>query len=186
MQTIGKYVFDSNIILEKAYDLLCTFLASKEIARLSDPMDKSAPLALLEKRFFEAKVSRLLIEVAASLRVMDDQMYKLSKDNTKRKHYYDLLAEVDKYDFGLFDDLNLTLRKTCNKIIHSEVFEPHTQEGIEAHESDSAYLAGMDEKSIKWTHISNYVRLSGKNYEEDWYVLLNIEVFVTAIFRLLS
>jgi hypothetical protein len=186
MQTQGKYVFDGNNILEKAYELLCTIFANKEIARRSDPDDTSAPLALLERRFFESKVSRLLIEIAASLRVMGDQIFKLPQNAPERKRYYDQLTEIDKYDFGLFDDLNLTLRETCNKIIHSEVFEPHFREGVEGHEMDTAYLAGFDKKSIEWKHVNGYVRLHGKKGKEDWYVLLDIEVFVTAIYKLLT
>ena len=27
--------------------------------------------------------------------------------------------------YGVFDDLDLNFRKTCNKIIHSDVMEPH-------------------------------------------------------------
>jgi hypothetical protein len=186
MQTIGKYVFDSNTILEKSYDLLCTFFANKEIARRSDPDDPYAPLALLEKRFFEAKISRLLIEIAASLRVMDDQMTKLPITNLERVNYYRLLESINQYDFGLFDDLGLTLRETCNKIIHSDVFEPRAQEGVEGHESDGAYLAGVEDKSVKWKYFANYVRLSGKQNKNSWYVLLDIEVFITAIFQLLG
>ena len=63
-------------------------------------------------------------------------MFKLPQNSPERKRYYDQLTEIDKYDFGLFDDLNLTLRETCNKIIHSDVFEPHFREGIEGHETE--------------------------------------------------
>lgn len=38
--------------------------------------------------------------------------------------------------------LDLDLRQTCNKIIHSYVMEPHTSEGCEAHELDLAYRSG--------------------------------------------
>jgi hypothetical protein len=186
MQTLGKYVFDSNIILEKTYDLLCTFFANKEISRKSDPLDMNAPLASLEKRFFEAKVSRLLIEIAASLRVMGDQMNKLPITEPQRVRYYDQLKEVDDYDFGLFDDLGLTFRETCNKIIHSDVFEPYLREGYEAHETDAGHLYGDEKKSVKWKHISNLVRLSGKKGNSNWHVQLDIEVFVIAIFKVLS
>jgi len=89
MNTAGVYVFDSNSILEKTYELLCIFFANKEIARQSDPDDENAPLVSLEKRFFEAKISRLLIEVAASFRVLSDQLAKLPESDAKRKVFYD-------------------------------------------------------------------------------------------------
>ncbi len=44
------------------------------------------------------------------------------------------MAEVRDYQYGLFDDLRLDLRKTCNKIIHSDVMELDTREGWEPHE----------------------------------------------------
>jgi len=98
-----------------------------------------------------------------------------------------LLAIVDEYEFGMFDDLNLTLRETCNKIIHAEVFEPHFKDGHEGHERDYAYWrSGDDLKSIKWKHANGYVRLSGKRGKDKWYVLLEVQVFVTAIFKVFS
>jgi len=187
MNTIGKYVFDNAVTLEKSYELLCLFFADKEISRRTHPNEAGeSPLLLLEKRFFEAKVSRLLIEIAASLRVMDDQIMSLAdEDPTKVKHKR-LLNEVDAYDFGLFDDLGLTFRQTCNKIIHSEIFEIPRKEGDEPHEHDIAFREGMGDQSIQWSHVTDYVRLAGKMNKKQWHVLLNIEIFVSAIVALLA
>lgn len=186
MQTSKKYVLDSNTILEKTYDLLCTFFANKEISRVSDPNDSDAPLAALEARFFEAKVSRLLIEIAASLRVLSDQISKLPAEDIQRKRYDLLTAEVDGYHYDLFNDPDLSLREACNKIIHSDSFEPHSKDGVEGHESDPAYTHGDDAKSVHWRYVSNLVRLSGKRGKENWHVLLDIEVFVKAVFKVLG
>jgi hypothetical protein len=186
MQSSGKYTFDGNIILEKSYDLICVFFASKEIARKSDLSDVNSPLAKLENIFFEKKVCRLLIEIAASLRVMSDQIKKLDSNDPVTIDYNKRLKEIDRYEFGLFDDLNLDLRKTCNKIIHADSFELLYVTGTEAHESDIAFREDMGERNIEWKHLKHMVRLTGKERKDDWHVLLNIDVFVSAVCKLLT
>jgi len=177
----GKFILDTSIILQKAYILLCIFFANKEIARSSNPDDENDPLSLLESRFFESEVSRLLLELAIAIRVIDDQVKKLPVKNKSRIEYYALKEEVDKYEYGLFDNINLDLRKTCNKIIHSEVLEPHTSEGSEAHKLDLAASYGGYPREINWEHYNGYVRLAGIEKDTEWFVLLDIEVFVRAI-----
>lgn len=181
-----QYVIDSTLVLQKTYRLLCTFFANKEIMRRSHPRDKDAPLSSLENMFFVREASQLLIEIAGSIRVLDDQMRNLSEDDTRRQTYYERRYLVDKYQYGLFDDLNLDLRETCNKIIHSDVMEPHTSTGYEAHADDLEHLHGDADRTIDWKHFNGYVRLCGKHRGKEWYVLLDIEVFVSAIVRLLK
>jgi hypothetical protein len=182
------YVIDRSSVLQKLYYLLCLFFANKEIARRSDPNDERAPLSSLEKKFFVSEASRLLIEVAIAVRVIDDQMKQVPSDAPERQTYDSVKADIDRtHEYAMFDDLNLTLRETCNKIIHSNVMEPHSSEGREAHELDHGYLYGDDEKSIDWKHFNGYVRLCGTDHKgKEWYVLLDLEVFVGAVYRLLS
>jgi len=113
-------------------------------------------------------------------------MKKMSSKSEIRIAYERRKSHIDGYDYGMFDDLNLDLRKTCNKIIHSEVMEPHTKEGNEAHESDAHYWYGEAERSINWDHLNGYVRLAGKERGAEWYVLLDVEIFVIAIYELLA
>jgi hypothetical protein len=182
------YVIDRSSVLQKLYYLLCLFFANKEIARRSDPSDGNAPLTSLEKKFFVAEASRLLIEVAIAVRVIDDQMRQLPPEDPQRQRYDSTKADIDRnHEYAMFDDLNLTLRETCNKIIHSNVMEPHSAEGTEAHELDHGYRYGDDEKSIDWRHFNGYVRLCGTDHKErEWYVLLDLEIFVSAAHKLLS
>jgi hypothetical protein len=186
MTMYEKYVIDKNSILEKAYRLVCLFFADKEITRRSNPDDNNAPLKSLENMFFASEATKVLLELAVSIRVFDDQIKKLPKNQAERINYEKTKAVVDQYAYGLFDDLGLTLRETCNKIIHSDVMEPHTSEGQEAHEYDSAYLYGEGDKEIDWKHLNGYVRLAGRKNGEDWYVLLDVEVFASAIYRLFT
>jgi hypothetical protein len=185
MPAPGIYVIDKGEILRKGYSLLCLFFANKEIARRSDPDDARVPLSSLESMFFPSEASRLLIETAVAVRVLDDQMRRLPEADGLRSRYEQRKAAVDKYSFALFTNLVLDLRETCNKIIHSEVMEPHTAEGSEPHEFDSAYLHGEGDRTIDWTHLNGYVRLAGAQGKREWYVLLDVEVFVSAVFDLL-
>jgi len=186
MRTAGKYIFDKNVILEKSYDLLCTFFANKEIAFRSNPDNPKAPLMALEEHFFEPKVTRLLIEIATLLRVMDDQMQKLAGDDPKKGKYYNLLSRVNQTKFGLFQDEHWKFRDVCNKIIHSETFSPNFRDAAEGHSTDYAFNEGYDAKSINWRHLSGYVRLSGKDFDDEWNILLDIEAFIIAIHSLLA
>lgn len=180
------YVIDRATILQKAYYLLCLFFANKEIARRSDAEDEEDPLSTLENRFFAGEASRLLIEVAIAIRIIDDQMRKLPIGDKTRTQFEKRKAEVDKYTYALFDDLNLDMRETCNKIIHSDVMEPQSTEGREGHELDVAYNHGDGDKLIDWEHFNEYVRLCGTKNRKEWYVLLDLEVFITAVVKLLD
>jgi hypothetical protein len=182
------YILDRATVLQKLYYLLCLFFANKEIARRSDPDDETAPLASLERKFFVAEASRTLIEIAIAVRVIDDQMKQLAPENTERHRYELSKAKIDRdHAYGLFDDLNLNLRETCNKIIHSHVMEPHSSEGSEAHELDHGHRFGDDERTIDWQHFNGFVRLCGADHKvKEWYVLLDLEVFVSAVYKLLS
>lgn len=183
MNTSGKYVFDTSNLLAKSYELLCVFFSDKELSRRTDPSHTDSAIAFLRNQLFESTVTRLLIEIAASLRVMDDQMKHLPIDSEDRINYYSRLEEINKYDFEIFND-DLKLRDVCNKIIHSNTFEILVESGEEAHEQDYAYRAGHAEKSMDWKYPNGHVRLSGKFKEKDWRIRLDIEVFITAIANL--
>jgi hypothetical protein len=185
MKTSGTYVIERAEVLRKAYRLLCIFFASKEIARRSDPDDGQASLRALERLFLEADASSLLVEIAVALRVLDDQMRRRSESCTERLEHERRMESVKNYAYGMFDDLDLDLRKTCNKIIHSDVMEPHTREGWEPHEFDTTHLHGEGERTIEWKHLNGYVRLAGEQSRREWYVLLDIEVFVSAVYEVL-
>ena len=181
MRHSGKYQIDRGVLLQKAYFLLCFFFANKEISRRTDSNIPDEPLSVLEARFFESEASRALIELAVGLRVIDDQMRQLPVKDETRKRYERRRKVVNYYDCDLFPQKHLGFREICNKIIHSDVMEPHLSEGSEPHERDSAHLFGDEGKSINWTHINGYVGLSGRHGKEEWNVLLDIEIFIKAV-----
>lgn len=189
MNSNHQYPIDSNSILQKAYYLICLLYANKEISRQSDP-EGSLALRSLENRFFRNEFTRLLIELAIAVRVHDDQMSNADQSDPKRALYFSLKAEVDRLDYTLFGDEEkprLKLRSVCNKIIHSGGLKLSTIEGSEGHETDYAYNAGDDVRSISWRHYSGYVRLAEiKNGKELDSYLLDVKIFVTAVFEVFS
>lgn len=107
------------------------------------------PLCLLLRSvFFVTEVSRLLIEIAIAVRVRDDQMKNRPHSDSQTTNYYNLRASVDDFDYGEFDDSDLNLQKTCNKIIHAYIMRPHFVEGQELNEYDYADKYGDGEKAI--------------------------------------
>lgn len=86
----------------------------------------------------------------------------------------------------MFQDEQWKFRDICNKIIHSDTFSPSFCDADEGHSTDYAYNKGYDAKSVNWKHFSGYVRLAGKEFKNDWHILLDIEAFIIAIQRLMS
>ena len=180
MNITGKYVFDTSDLLTKSYELLCVFFSEKELARRTNPNDPNSAIAQLRYQLFESTVARLLIEIAASLRVMADQMKKLPAESEEKINYFERLKAIDKYDFEIFNE-KLKLRDVCNKIIHADTFEILFDKGEEANEYDYAYRAGDADKTIEWKYPNGHVRLAGNYNRKDWHIRLDIEVFITAV-----
>tara|TARA_R110001583_G_scaffold179523_1_gene336349 strand:+ start:1926 stop:2369 length:444 start_codon:yes stop_codon:yes gene_type:complete len=136
MQLPSSYVLDREAIKLNAYRLICHFYANKEIARHTDPDTRNDAIAKLEDNYFFREISRLLLEVAISLRVLDDQMKKQDEKSEIRSSYDAAMMGVnDRYDCMMFDIMNL--REVCNKIIHADIVEPHVQESEDGgHEID--------------------------------------------------
>ena len=198
MLQLSAYVLDREAIRLDAYRLLCLFYANKEIARQSDPVNHHPDQALLlERRYFPRELTRLLLSVAIAIRTLDDQMEHLSIENADRKKYVLARDHANAQHLCMMFD-EMSLREVCNKIIHATVVEPHTQEGVESHQYDEymweAWQQNYDEagstesdrpEPIPWEHLSGKVRLGGKQFGKQWWHLLEIPTFVSAVFDLL-
>lgn len=199
MQLPSSYVLDREAIKLNAYRLICHFYANKEIARHTDPDTRDNAIANLEDNYFFREVSRLLLEVAISVRVLDDQMKKVKEAAEIRVSYDAAMEKVNRrYNCMMFD--KMTLREVCNKIIHAEVVDPHIQESEDGdHEIDSYNWLGWSEaveqsgdkdipepEPIKWKHLTNKIRLGGKRQGVQWWHLLEVPTFVGAIGELLA
>lgn len=182
MLTLGTYTFDRASIRLDAYRLLTLFYANKEIARQSNPETRHEAASELEREFFPREMSRLLLNIAIALRALDDQMNALPAADPKRQRYLMTRDHVNaKHACMLFD--SMTLREVCNKVVHANIVEAHSQAGTEAHKIDE-YRDG--EEPTRWEHLSFNVRLGGKKGDENWYHLLKVPAFIAAIAELMA
>lgn len=199
MQLPSSYMLDREAIKLDAYRLICHFYANKEIARHTDPDTRDDAIAKLEDNYFFREMSRLLLELAISIRVLDNQMKKLKQAPEIRASYNAAMKGVNRrYSCMMFDEMNL--REVCNKIIHAEVVEPHFQESEDGgHEIDNYNWLGWSEavensgdkgipepKLIEWKYLTNNIRIGGKHRGEQWWHLLEVPAFVGAIGELLA
>lgn len=188
-----KYIIETNEIKLNAYRLISFFYSNKEVSRTRNTNHVTSGIEELESNFFFKEVSRLLIQIAISIRVLDDQMKSLDSTSEVKIKYDEYIEEYDLNGCMLFDDLNL--RQTCNKIIHADSVQLSFQElrdgnhEIDDHNyfvwSEEVELSGNTElpkpKPIKWEHLSNYVQLQGRWNNELWTCILDIESFVETI-----
>lgn len=198
MDLRGNYVLDSETTKLNAYRLLCLFYANKEIARLSDPDSRDDPASSLERKYFAREMTKLLLSIAISLRVLDDQMNALSEEDERKTTYSRARASVNvQYRCMMFDEMSL--REVCNKIIHATTVEPHVQDGTESHRIDeynwlswseamdqSGGQAGPEHGAIKWRHLTSNIRLGGLKGREQWWHLLEVPTFVDAVSSILE
>jgi hypothetical protein len=142
-------------------------------------------------------MTRLLLSIAIALRNLDDQMQHLAKFSADRTRYFEIVERVNRlHKCMMFDDM--PLREVCNKIIHATVVEAQTKDGTEAHAYDHLMWESWQERhdpddptskepsALPWEHLSCNVRLGGKKGGKAWWNLLEIPVFVDAIYELLS
>ncbi len=195
MELPSSYVLDKESIRLNAYRLICHFYANKEISRNSDPDDRDDAIAIMEDSYFFREMSRLLLEIAISVRVLDDQMKTLENESELKQTYLSAMQHVNEnYHCMMFDEMSL--REVCNKIIHANVVEPHIEEAEDGqHEIDHRNWLGwadarehldpirVGEKPdpIKWKHLTNNIRLGGTHRGKQWWYLLIVPSFVGAI-----
>jgi hypothetical protein len=190
---------DRESIKLNAYRLLCHFYANKEISRNSDPENRNDIISKLEEKYFHREISKLLIEIAIAIRIMDDQIKREKNSSAMKKQYDIAMSRVNKhFSCMMFDDMSL--REVCNKIIHADVVEPHLHESYDGNHMFDGYnwlswTEVIEETGdrdipkpdpIKWLHLSGNIRLGGKKEGKQWWHLLEVPLFVSAITELLS
>lgn len=182
---VSAYLIEPREILVKLYQLVCLFLANKQISRIAHPQDPKEPLKKLETRFLFQQASTLLLEVAILFRALDDQKRR-SPDSEECNNYLKRLEDTNrKYGPMMFDE-ELGIRECCNKIIHAVSFEPHMTESDEAHSKDHGAYYGGYERELQWHHLSGNIRISGSYRQKEWAFLLQIPEFVEGMSYLLD
>ena len=195
MELSTTYTLDTETLRLNAYRLLCLFYANKEISRLRDPDGGDTSSSKLERHFFSREVTQLLLHIAIGVRVFDDQMNALPKDDPVKCAYLrrrDSVNQLHKY--MMWDEMSL--REACNKIIHANVVEPHSTEGADEHKVDqqnwlswsyahdeSPLDAGPELERIKWRHLSGHIRLGGQHQNKQWWHLLEVPEFIEAVYE---
>jgi hypothetical protein len=196
METPSTYTFDRETIKLNAYRLLCLFYANKEIARMAHPEDDDSA-SELERKFFDREMTQLLLNIAIAVRTLDDQMNALPASNIERQSYVRARDEVNKWRHPCMMFDSLTLRETCNKVIHATTVAPSMQEGAEVHEYERSmriehanalehYPDEQEPDSVRWHHLSGNIWISGVERKKSWSYLLTVPIFVAAIYELLA
>ena len=108
------FFFDPHAFRRSLYRLACSFFASAEFGRLGRASD-TEPLSELLGEHQEDEISRLLVGIAATVRVIQD------RDGGQSSVFHlpcgRLISDVSSKQSEL-----LTLREACNKIIHAKRF----------------------------------------------------------------
>lgn len=186
MRTRDTYELDLEQLRLNLYRLVCLFSANKEIRSRSDPAAPSAS-AQLEERYFPREMAHLLLNVAIGLRVLDDQMRYAEPSERRDRYLKQLEAANRKHKCMLFDD-DMGLRDVYNKIIHASVAEPHVVPAQGGHLLDD--LAEWDRLEsgrndpvdpVQWRHLSGNIRLGGRHGAQQWWHLLNVEIFAASV-----
>lgn len=198
MKLPNTYTLDKESIKLNAYRLLTLFYANKEIARLSNPDQRDDAASQLERTFFAREMTQVLLNISIGVRVLDDQMNGLPVVDPLRLDYFKRREKVDRrHNCMMFDEMSL--REVCNKIIHATTVEPHATEGAESHQIDennwlgwsdtnenSSGENGREPDPIEWKHLSGNIRLGGRKSKDQWWHLLQVPIFVEAVFELLQ
>lgn len=157
------FFFDMQAFRLDLYRLLCGFFSSGEFARLSRA-PATEPLAELAAEYQESEITRLLVSVAATIRVIQDRDQSAIKQLAAHCGYLmpDLKSSKMKEP--------LTIREACNKIIHATRFNfdvkalPMTERGLP-----------------NPTHtLRPLLHLYGKQRSTEWKAELNILQFTMA------
>lgn len=156
MQKQGHHPNISNVLLD-IYRLLTIFMASRPIAELDDLPPHWGADALQEFGEFERdEVTRILLTVAITVRVIDDREDRIMD---MLSDYCGLLTPDTKAPFQT-DGLNI--RDACNKIVHAKTIEfdwvtlPNGRQCLER----SIYLSGTDHKKSGWRADLNVVKFA--------------------------
>jgi hypothetical protein len=199
MKLPSTYTLDKETIKLNSYRLLCLFYANIEIARLSDPEDRSDPASQLQSTFFSREMTQLLLSIAIGVRVLDDQMNNLAKTDPMRQSYFLTRDEVNARHRHIMWVDTMSLRDVCNKVIHATLVEPHTVNTRGSHKVDEDNYRGWctaddlapgevgpEPEPIEWQYLSTNIRLGGIYAKKQWWHLLSLPTFVEAVFELLQ
>jgi hypothetical protein len=156
------FFFDVQAFRLDLYRLLSAFLSTAEYARLSRGIETER-LSDLAIEFQEAEITRLLVTVAATVRVIQD------REGAPAKKFAGVCGHLFP-DVGSKLKEPLSLREACNKIIHAKRFN-----------FDAKPLPVADRGLPNPTYtLRPLLHLYGNQRSTEWKAELNVLQFVLA------
>lgn len=157
-QTLSGYSFSLD---NASLKLLSIILADKELQKLYAKYDLSHMEPFIED-IKETEIIKLLVEIATQYRIMEWNI----RDEWKNKDFKtEVVGELftDNKDEG--QELDLTIREACNKVIHAEeiVF-------------DITKLRGT-----KRYYYNPYIHIYGKKGKLKWKASIDLVLFCNAV-----
>jgi hypothetical protein len=141
------------------YRLACHFEGSRPFSQTWEGLtaEMQQPLKDLEREFFCDEASRILLQSATILRMLDDES---EADAGERNPFFCGTLRMDA------EEEELSLREACNKIIHARKisFDRLPNEGQEGHFGPFVYLYGMRGRTA-WKatlNIRQYLAYAGR------------------------
>jgi len=180
----NTHVIDRDVIRLQAYLLLNLFHANHGLAyehRFDDPKDT---LGQLHQDFYLSEITRLLVSIAVSIRMFDDQL----KGGENPEAYVTFADEEDtgehigSYSEGGQPKLKSSFREACNKILHTETVRPLFEKADEPHasceESDEEY---------RWCYLTGEIKLTGHLQKGvEWECCLYVPPFLDVVLEVVS
>lgn len=154
------FFFDVQSFRLDLYRLLSCFFASAEFARLRARL-RYEKVADIGDEFEEYEVTRLLVNIAAKVRMIQDR---------DMEHPWNLTGSCGKFTPDLSKPRrreDLSLREACNKIIHAKHFKFDIKK---LKVRDGEYTGTV-------TALRPYIHLYGEKQDVSWKATLNIVEF---------
>jgi len=156
-----NHTIDLKQIRLDVFRLVCYFESSRSIAKQEVTQDECY-IESLPREFFTDEVSRILLQTAIILRMLDDES---EAEIEERSPFYCGTLEQNK------KDQKLSLREACNKIIHTRKIN-FDQEELTKNERSALFYTPK-------------VYLYGKQGKNDWKANLDLHDFLNHASRLL-
>ena len=154
-----NYSLDLKPIRLDVYRLVCQFEGSRPFSQTLEGLtaEMQQPFRDLEREFFCDEASRILLQSATILRMLDDES---EADVDERNPFFCGKLQRDT------EEEELSLREACNKIIHARRinFDQLPNKGQESHFGPFVYLYGMHGRTA-WKatlNIRQYLAYAGR------------------------
>jgi hypothetical protein len=120
-------------------------------------------------------LSEKLIEISIKTRIAMDF---LSDEDDNIDLYKEDKKISSEYNIGFFigNDNSVTIRETCNKIIHALSIVPNEEEGEDEHFFDEE-----NSKKREWEYWNGVLELKGYNRGKEWNFTLHVSDFCLAV-----